>query len=173
MSAPVVLRAYRPEEYDVALSYIPYLDEAAREQRRERLRASGGRYFTEILFAVEAEGRLVGEVQARFNGNLIPPGVFEIGIELFRDEDRGRGFGGGAVAALLDHLFDREEAERVQGSTDLENAPMRGTFESLGFTYEGAMRGFMPSPDGRRDYALYGITREEWRARGTGSATRS
>jgi RimJ/RimL family protein N-acetyltransferase len=174
MTVPVVvLRAYRPEEYDEALSYPRYPAATARAPRRERLRASGGRYFTEMLFAIEADGRLVGEAQARFDGNLIPPGVFELGIELFRPEDRGRGIGTGAISAFLERLFGGEGAERVQGSTDLENAAMRRTFERLGFTFEGTMRGFMPSEEGRRDYALYGITRQEWRARGTGSAVRS
>ena len=162
MRAPVRLRAYRPEEYDVALDYVTGLAGAAREQRRERLRASGGRYFTEILFAAEAEGRLVGEVQARFNGNLIPPNVYEVGIEIFRTEDRGKGFGSGAIWELMRLLFDEEGAERVQGSTDVENPAMRGAFEALGFTFEGVMRGFMPSPEGQRDFAMYGITREDW-----------
>ena len=40
MRAPVKLRAYRPEEYDVALDYISGLAGAAREQRRERDRKS-------------------------------------------------------------------------------------------------------------------------------------
>ena len=162
MRADVRLRAYRPDEYDLALGFLPNLDGAARDQRRERLRASGGRYFTEILFAAEAEGRLVGEVQARFNGNLIPPNVYEVGIEIFRTEDRGKGFGSGAIWELMRLLFDEEGAERVQGSTDVENPAMRGAFEALGFTFEGVMRGFMPSSEGQRDYAMYGITREDW-----------
>ena len=67
-----------------------------------------------------------GEVQARFNGNLIPPNVYEVGIEIFRTEDRGKGFGSGAIWELMRLLFDEEGAERVQGSTDVENPAMRG-----------------------------------------------
>lgn len=165
MRPPVVLRAYREDEIDPALDRIEGLDDRTRDQRRERLRASGRRYFTELLFAVEAEGRLVGEVQARFDGNMMPPGVFEVGIELWEAADRGRGFGSAALSSLLEHLFSAEGAERVQGSTDLDNAAMRRTFESLGFGFEGVLRGFMPSEDGRRDYASYAITRDDWSRR--------
>lgn len=163
MSAPTLrLRAYRPEEYDWVLDRVTGVHGSSREQRLERLRASGGRYHTETLFGIEAEGRLVGEIQARYDRNMMPPGVFDIGIELWDEADRGRGFGKAAVAALLTFLFEEENAERVQGSTDLDNAAMRGTFESLGFTYEGTLRNFMPSPIGRRDYASYAITRPDW-----------
>ncbi|MFM7718152.1 MAG: GNAT family N-acetyltransferase [Actinomycetota bacterium] len=161
MRPPVTLRAYREDEIERALDRVGELDRRTREQRRERLRSSGRRYFTELLFAVEAEDRLVGEVQARFDGNLMPPGVFEIGIEIWEESDRGRGLGSAALAALLEHLFTSEGAERVQGSTDLDNAAMRRTFESLGFAFEGILRGFMPADDGRHDYASYAITRTD------------
>jgi len=55
-------------------------------------------------------------------------------------------------------LVDEEGAHRVQAGTDLENVAMRTVLEHLGFGFEGIMRGFMPSPDGPRDYAMYGIT---------------
>ena len=42
---------------------------------------------------------------------------------------------------------------------------MRRVLEELGFVHEGTMREFMPGPDGREDYALYAITREEWARR--------
>lgn len=164
MKSPVRLRAYRPEEIEEALDNRPEPNASTREQWRERLRASGKRYFTELMFAIEADDRLIGEVQARFNGNIIPPGVFEIGIEIWKEEDRRRGWGSAALAALLTHLFTEEGAERVQGSTDLDNDAMRRTFSSLGFTFEGVLRGFMPTDEGRRDYASYAITKDDWAA---------
>ena len=95
------------------------------ERVRERIRRSGS--FTEgvVIFAIEAEGRLVGEVQARQPVNGLPPGVFELGIELFDDADRGRGLGAEAIVAITRHLFDDEAAHRVQLSTDVDNAAMR------------------------------------------------
>jgi RimJ/RimL family protein N-acetyltransferase len=39
---------------------------------------------------------------------------------------------------------------------------MRRVLEGLGFVHEGTLRAFMPGPDGREDYAMYAVTREEW-----------
>ncbi|MFM8999610.1 MAG: GNAT family N-acetyltransferase [Actinomycetota bacterium] len=171
MSGSVVVRAFREEEIESVLDRLPGLEfgpqdlERAREHRRERLRHSGARYEAEILLAIEAEGRLVGEVQARHHPMMAPPGVYDVGIELWDAADRGRGYGRGALEALARFLFEEEHAERVQGSTDLDNAPMRATFASAGFTEEGVLRWFMPSPEGRRDYVQYAITRPEWERR--------
>ena len=88
----------------------------------------------------------------------MPPGVFELGIGLFDPADRGKGIGSKAVILMTKRLMDEEGAHRVQAGTDLENVAMRAVLERLGFGFEGIMRGFMPTPDGPRDYALYGIT---------------
>lgn len=134
---------------------------------RERIRRSGS--FTEgvIILAIEVDGRLVGEVQARQPINGLPRGVFELGIELFEHDDRGRGVGADSVVAITRHLFDDEDAHRVQLTTDVENAPMRRVAERLGFTFEGVLRSFMPEADGPHDYAMYGFTRTDYEERNT------
>jgi RimJ/RimL family protein N-acetyltransferase len=95
----------------------------------------------------------------------LPPGVFELGIDLFDGADRGRGIGRTALSLLLKRLFHDEGAHRVQLTTDVDNTAMRRTSERLGFTFEGVMRSFMPSIEGPRDYAIYAITREDWEER--------
>jgi RimJ/RimL family protein N-acetyltransferase len=119
-----------------------------------------------LLLAIEADGRLVGEVQARGNrSQLLPPRVFELGIELYDQGDRGRGIGRAAVSEITRYLFDEEHANRVQLSTDVDNLAMRGAAEGAGFRFEGVMRGFWPSSDdASRDYALYGRTRGDHEA---------
>ena len=102
-----------------------------RERMAQRIEQSGAFVDGMLNLAVEADGRLVGDVQARAQG--VPHGVVELGITLFRTDDRGRGLGREAVALLTQHLFDAQLAERVQGSTDVENAAMRRVFELLGF----------------------------------------
>jgi len=136
---------------------------APREDQIRRLLqtrvAHSGEFFNgEILLGIEADGRLVGEIQARRPENAMPPGVFELGIGLFQEPDRGQGIGSKAVALMTKRLMDEEGAHRVQAGTDVENVAMRRVLERLGFALEGVMRGFMPSPQGPRDYALYGIT---------------
>jgi RimJ/RimL family protein N-acetyltransferase len=166
----VLLRGFRADEVAVALDRmqtIPAveLDEEAARERRERLERSGARNGWEIMFAVEADGRLVGAVQGRCPRLALPPGVWELGIELWDEADRGRGIGRETIALLSSHLFDGEDAIRVQATTDVDNVAMRRVLEALGFRFEGILRGFMPDPPGPpHDYAMYGVTRSEWGA---------
>jgi RimJ/RimL family protein N-acetyltransferase len=134
----------------------------ARERLAERIGRSPEFADGRIDLAIEQRGLLVGLIEARQPREGLPPAVFEIGISLFRTHDRGRGVGTVAMRLFTSYLFDRQRAERVQASTSVENAAMRRVLEKLGFTHEGVMRAFMPGEDGRDDYALYGVTREEW-----------
>jgi RimJ/RimL family protein N-acetyltransferase len=161
----VTLRPFRESEMELVLDRFPFPEGAAgpaRARRKERLAASGSRTRWELLFAIEGRRALVGEIQARSPEDAMPPGVFELGIELYEESDRGRGFGTDAVATLTTHLFGEEGAIRVQASTDLGNRAMRRTLERLGFGFEGVLRGFMPAESGARDYAMYAITRRDW-----------
>jgi RimJ/RimL family protein N-acetyltransferase len=161
----VILRGFRPDEIDLAMRRMargPFDSELER-RRRERLRRSGSRNDWEVLFGVEAAGRLVGDVQGRCVEFAMPPGVWEIGIELWDQADRGHGLGREAVALLSGYLFDEEGAIRVQATTDMENLAMVRLLEGLRFAREGVLRGFMPIADGPpRDYTMYGITRDDW-----------
>jgi RimJ/RimL family protein N-acetyltransferase len=136
------------------------------DELRERLRKQIERNPTledgEFLdLAVEGDGRLVGDVQARKPARAWPAGVCEIGISLFADA-RGQGYGREAVTLFTDYLFG-EGLERVQASTSVDNAAMRRVLELVGYRCEGVLRSYGPSRDGgREDYAMYAATREEW-----------
>lgn len=158
----VVLRPFRPEEIEPAMVHAPAQTEEHREAWRRRLALSGTRTTWEILFAVEADGRLVGDAQARSSDQAMPPGVWEIGVDLWEAADRGRGIGTEVVALLTRHLFVREGAHRVQATTDLDNVAMRRALERNRYRLEGVLRGFMPTADGPpRDHAMYAITRAD------------
>lgn len=170
----VTLRAYRDEEAPILLTtwadaewFAPPGTGTRELSQRvsERIRRSGSFSDGVLIFAIEAAGRLVGEVQARQPINGLPPGVFELGIELFEDDDRGQGLGADAVAAITRHLFVDEAAHRVQLTTDVENEAMSRVAERVGFTLEGVLRSFMPSADGPRDYRMYAITGSDHRER--------
>ena len=158
----VTLRAFRPEEIDVVLARYVAEGPERSEARRRRLALSGARTTWELLYAIEIEGRLAGEVQARCPEDTSPPGVFELGIELYDPDDRGRGIGSEVMCVLTSHLFENEHAIRVQATTDVGNTAMRRSLEKCGFAHEGVLRGFMPSSDSPRDYAMYGMTIEDW-----------
>lgn len=171
--ARVSLRPFRADEIGVLaearrrppdLAY-PVAEEPDLDLLRGRVERSGSFAEGELLLAVEADGRLVGEVQARQPRDGLPPGVFELGVELFDPGDRGRGLGAEAVALMTSLLFTRLGAHRVQASTDLENRSMRDVLRRLGFAEEGILRGFMPSEDGPRDYAMYAMTKDDWDTR--------
>ena len=127
---------------------------------RERVSRSGEFDGTELLLGIRSDGRLVGEVQARQPRMGLPPGVFELGIDVFEATDRGRGLGTEALTLLLARLFDRERAHRVQATTDVDNVAMRRVCERTGFAFEGVLRSFMPTANGPRDYAMYAITKD-------------
>jgi RimJ/RimL family protein N-acetyltransferase len=140
----------------------PRGDEARERLRRqiERSPTLAGDGF--VSLAVELDGELVGDVQARAPKHAWPPGVCEIGISLFA-EARGQGVGREAVELFTGYLLD-EGIERVQASTALDNVAMRGVLERLGFAFEGVLRDFAPAPEGgREDYALYAYTRRDRR----------
>lgn len=169
----VTLRPFRIYEVDrlsevwsrTPVDGAPYHGLPDRARIEERVAGSGT--WSEdgsvgLWLAIEAVGELMGEIQARSPRGGLPPGVFELGVELYEPEDRGRGFGTAAVAELTSYLFGQEDAVRVQISTDVENGPMRRVAERLGFGFEGVLRGYMPTPSGPRDHALYGMTRNDW-----------
>ena len=166
----VLLRGLAPGEVDdvlprVAPAELAAGDEAAVARKRARLERSGERTEWELWFAIQAGGRLVGDVQGRCSEIVMPPGVWELGIELWEEADRGRGYGREACALLTSHLFESQDAIRVQATTDIDNAAMRRTLEALGFGYEGMLRGFMPQTDDEpRDYAMYAMTRRDHRS---------
>ena len=157
--ARVTLRPFRAEEHDLLVrlyressEFVGKVDEQA---LRRRIASSGRLVGGRLDLAIEAGGTLVGNVDARHPPGALPPGVFELGIELFA-EARGRGHGSEAIELLTAHLFDELGAGRVQASTSVENAAMRRVFAKLGFREEGVMRAFMPRAGGRRDdFVLY------------------
>jgi RimJ/RimL family protein N-acetyltransferase len=64
---------------------------------------------------------------------------------------------------LLRHAFERLGAVRVQLKTDALNLRSRAAIERLGAVFEGVLRKYQLTRNGRiRDTAMYSITSEEW-----------
>ena len=134
----------------------------ARARLREQIARGSTLEDDEYLgLAVEADGRFVGDVQARMPPRAWPPGVCEIGITLFPGA-RGHGYGREAVTLFTEYLFGAG-LERVQASTPVGNTAMRRVLELVGYGFEGVLRSYGPTPDGaREDYAMYATIRADW-----------
>ena len=171
----VTIRQFRPEELDEWLAGFEGLNEGAlptgppsRDRLRARIQRSGRLEDGQIDLAIEASGRIVGDIQTqRPPGTVFPPGVYQVGIAVFAEEDRGLGYGLEAMSMFVDWLFGRIGAERVQGGTMPSNTAMRRTFERLGFEQEEAIDVY------GEQHLLYAIERERWeRGRGGDASAR-
>lgn len=130
------------------------------------LRQSGSLDEGDLLYlAIDAEGTLAGEVDARRRSTGLPSGVFELGIELYEQERHGRGLGTEALRLLITYLFEQEGAERLEVRTSIDNAAMCRVLEKLGFVREGVLRAFAPGERGRSDYGMFALLRAHWSAR--------
>jgi RimJ/RimL family protein N-acetyltransferase len=174
------LRPFRPDEVDAAWQGLAQQDETAHprrtgadrraepsEQFRRRLLRSGRLWRGCLDLAIDSDRRLVGTIQARARpAQTLPAGVYEIGVILYEPRDRGHGYGADAARLLTSWLFESGQADRVQASTDVNNAPMRTVLARLGFQLEGVMRGYGATSAGNRiDGALYAVLKPEWAAR--------
>jgi RimJ/RimL family protein N-acetyltransferase len=166
----VLLRPFREhefqrvwEEMEDSGEHQPMVsrDDGERERVFERLRLAGNWTPEELRLAVEGDGELVGDLQARVSNWALPPGVTELGITLFV-RARGKGYGTEALRLVCGHLLADPRFHRVQLSTDVRNAAMRRAAEKAGFTFEGVLRGFWEVPGGPAlDYAIYGRIRAD------------
>ncbi|MFN2589384.1 MAG: GNAT family N-acetyltransferase [Actinomycetota bacterium] len=166
----VVLRPLRVDEVELLRRHWGQRDPRTRpgtplpvERIRRRVERSGRFFRGRLDLAIEVDDRLVGDIQARRHpAQTLPPGTFELGIEVFEGADRGRGFGAESVALLTRWLFEQQGAERIQVSTATDNSAMRAVLERLRFPFEGVLRDFMPVEQAREDYAMYALTRADW-----------
>lgn len=164
----VTLRPLEPDDLDLLVRQYRRPDPAgvvrrlSRGELRRRIERSGRLARGRLELGIEVEGRLVGDVDARSPAGAFPPGVYEIGVVVFGEHDRRKGYGLEATRLLVDHLFDAENAARVQATTAEWNEPMRGLLRRLGFSEEGVLRSFFPAADGRDDYVMCSLTRDDW-----------
>src|SRR5437870_12906494 len=118
----VVLRPFEAEEVDPTVrawttftgSVLPP-GTVNPERLRKRLGRSGRFWRGFLDLAIEADGRLIGELQARRRpAQTLPPGAGELGVVIHAPADRGRGIGSEAVAHLTGWPFRGRGAERGQ-----------------------------------------------------------
>jgi RimJ/RimL family protein N-acetyltransferase len=116
-----------------------------------------------VQIAIVHGGVVVGDVAVGLEG----ADVATIGYTLHPDH-QGKGLASEAVAAVVDALFVRGGVRRIQADTDPRNHASMRVIESLGFRYEGRLRGTAvvdgePADDLR--FGLLAADRVAWLAR--------
>ena len=115
------------------------------------------------LLAVEADRELAGRVDyfEKSWGRPDTSTCWEIAVGLF-PELRGRGIGTAAHALLVDYLFSHTRVERIQVTTDVENAAELAAAKRAGFQVEGQIRRAQWRGGRWHDQVLLSLLRDEW-----------
>lgn len=107
-------------------------------------------------------GELLGDVNWHAVGYGPTAGcsAWNIGIGLLPSA-RGRGAGVLALRLLIEHLFATTDVDRVEASTDRENAPAQRALAKAGMRREGVLRGAQLRGGTRHDMISYGVLRAD------------
>lgn len=111
------------------------------------------------LLITDKEGRLLGDI-AYFKGVNYLPG-YEIGYNIFRREDRGKGYISEALKLFSAYLFEIKPIHRLEVHADMNNTGSRKVAEKCGFTYEGMKRQAVFSRGAYSDLAIYSMLKHE------------
>ncbi|WP_162848590.1 GNAT family N-acetyltransferase [Paenibacillus nanensis] len=90
------------------------------------------------MLITHKSGRIAGAITF-FKGAADNEG-YEIGFQIYRKEDRGKGYATEALRLFSSYLFEWKPIPRLQICTAKENAAARRIAEKCGFVYEGTMR---------------------------------
>jgi RimJ/RimL family protein N-acetyltransferase len=76
-------------------------------------------------------------------------------------QGRGRNYAARGLHAAIEYLFETTCARRVFADIDPDNHASLRTFDKLGFTREGVLRGEWETHIGIRDSVIYGLLRSD------------
>jgi aminoglycoside 6'-N-acetyltransferase len=151
-TARLVVRAFEIRDVDALHAYrndpqtarfqswtSPYPFEQARAAVTEmrgvdRLRVGD---WTQLAVERRDAAGLIGDIGVRLSDDAREA---EVGYT-FAPAARGQGYASEAVAAVVEHLFDRVGVRRVEARADPDNGRSRRLLERIGFTYVGTAEG--------------------------------
>jgi len=150
------------------LAWLQRWDATAPSARDARPRTFGAmvramrkaaRAGTQLPFAIEYEGRLVGQITVN---NIIRGSAQFASIGYWIDEAvAGRGLMTRAVAMVIDHCFGPVGLHRIEVSIRPENKASLRVVEKLGIPLVGLAPGYLHIDGDWRDHLVFGITREQ------------
>ena len=143
--------------------YQPLWPVPPSQLRRNIRRQSGfsleGQRGRGLTWIIEADGNAAGWVSLR-NVDWYAKSA-SIGFSL-ATWAQGQGIARRGVAMVLDLAFMPGRMVRLEADCDVDNERSQRLLEGLGFQLEGRMRAFARMPEGRRDFYLYSLLRDEW-----------
>lgn len=86
---------------------------------------------------------------------------YEIGYQIFKEENRGKGYTTEALKLFSEYLFDLKPINRLEICVFSGNVPSRRVAEKCGYIYEGTMRQAYFSRGKYHDLQFFSILREE------------
>ncbi|ERJ13274.1 GNAT family N-acetyltransferase [Haloplasma contractile] len=143
-------------------NYWPY-NLSSYPQYKKRFNENG--FWTDdfgTLLIVNKQGRRVGEI-TYFKGLWYMPG-YEIGYQIYRKEDRGKGYGSEALNLFVDYLFKAKPIQRLEIEVIVDNIGSRKVAEKCGFQLEGLKRKASFSRGVYHDVELLSLIREDWQS---------
>ena len=119
------------------------------------LSIEGGR-----LLILSKENEILGYVSF-FKGSPYING-YEIGYQIFEEENKGKGYATEAVELTTSFLFDYQPILRIQICTSEENLSSERVALKAGYTYEGTLRAVFKVRGRLVNNKLFSITRDDW-----------
>ena len=113
-----------------------------------------------ILWAIDLpEGRLVGTVELRLTMRAERA---EMGIAIHDKVQWNQGLGTDAARLVVDYAFEELNLNRVELTTDEENARAIRCYEKVGFVREGLLRQHRLVDGVFGNTVIMGILRDDW-----------
>jgi ribosomal-protein-alanine N-acetyltransferase len=112
-----------------------------------------------LPFAVELDGRLVGQVMV---GNVVREPLLSAYVGYWCDARvTGRGVTTAAVALVVDHCFGPVGLHRIEATVRPENVASLRVLAKLGFREEGLFRRYLDVDGDWRDHLCFAMTADE------------
>lgn len=90
------------------------------------------------LLIVDKEDEIIGAISYFKNAAYV--NGYEIGYQIFRSENRGKGYVSEALKLFSAFLFEHFSINRLQICMEKDNMASEAVAKKCGFTYEGIMR---------------------------------
>ncbi|WP_371365416.1 GNAT family N-acetyltransferase [Sporomusa rhizae] len=112
-----------------------------------------------LMVDQEQAGRIIGEIIYYRNADY--RAGYEVGYQIFKREDRGKGYMSEALALFSSFLFESKPIPRLQLTVIAGNEASRKVAEKCGYRYEGTLRKAAFHAGKYVDLELFGLLRED------------